>query len=261
MLARRAPLGSSLEIFVTRCTTCSKLRKYYRRPGRLPARGGRLRGKPTGEPPPHFARTGPGASGHGRARGHFSFAAERPPQVEAANPGGGLMLAAFARTGHKGAGERLRRVSRQALAAGRAGVGIHLRYRTPVNAILFTAGVALALALSGSFAWLAIASAVARLVTYGASCGAAVALGRPGLGWGGRARRCLSRPSRRSCPCWAWSLSLRSPQAHRARSWPLAWRRFARARSCSWRAGNRRRPAARRPGLEHPAAPDRRSSL
>jgi len=57
---------------------------------------------------------------------------------------------------------------------------IHPRYRTPVNAILFTAGVALALALSGSFAWLAIVSAVARLVTYGVSCGAAVALGRPG---------------------------------------------------------------------------------
>jgi hypothetical protein len=49
-----------------------------------------------------------------------------------------------------------------------------------VHAILFTAGVALALALSGSFAWMAIASAVSRLVTYGASCGAAVALGRPG---------------------------------------------------------------------------------
>ena len=57
---------------------------------------------------------------------------------------------------------------------------IHTGYRTPVNAILFTAGVALALALSGSFAWLAIASAVARLVTYGVSCAAAVALGRPG---------------------------------------------------------------------------------
>jgi hypothetical protein len=40
--------------------------------------------------------------------------------------------------------------------------------------------VALALALSGSFAWMAIASAVSRLVTYGASCGAAVVLGRPG---------------------------------------------------------------------------------
>jgi len=57
---------------------------------------------------------------------------------------------------------------------------IHARYRTPVNAILFTAGVALVLALTGSFAWLAIASAVARLVTYGVSCAAAVALGRPG---------------------------------------------------------------------------------
>jgi amino acid transporter len=57
---------------------------------------------------------------------------------------------------------------------------VHPRYRTPVPAILFTAGVALALALSGSFAWMAIASALARLVIYGASCGAAVALGRPG---------------------------------------------------------------------------------
>ena len=57
---------------------------------------------------------------------------------------------------------------------------VHPRYRTPVHAILFTAGVALVLALSGSFAWMAIASALARLVIYGASCGAAVALGRPG---------------------------------------------------------------------------------
>ena len=57
---------------------------------------------------------------------------------------------------------------------------VHPRHRTPVNAILFTAGVALVLALSGSFAWMAIASALARLVIYGASCGAAVALGRPG---------------------------------------------------------------------------------
>src|SRR5512139_2751894 len=57
---------------------------------------------------------------------------------------------------------------------------VHPRYRTPVVAILFTAGVALALALSGTFAWLAIASAIARLVVYGASCGAAVALTRPG---------------------------------------------------------------------------------
>jgi amino acid transporter len=57
---------------------------------------------------------------------------------------------------------------------------IHPRYRTPVPAILFTAGVALTLALSGTFAWLAIASSLARLVVYGASCGAAVALRRRG---------------------------------------------------------------------------------
>ena len=43
---------------------------------------------------------------------------------------------------------------------------IHPRYRTPSNAIIFTAMVALGLALSGSFAVLAVASAIARLVTY-----------------------------------------------------------------------------------------------
>jgi basic amino acid/polyamine antiporter, APA family len=43
---------------------------------------------------------------------------------------------------------------------------IHRRYRTPSNAIIFTAIVALGLALSGSFAVLAVASAIARLVTY-----------------------------------------------------------------------------------------------
>jgi amino acid transporter len=66
---------------------------------------------------------------------------------------------------------------------------VHARYRTPVVAILFTAGVALALALSGTFAWLAIASSLARLLVYGASCGAAVALGRPGAA--GRAGEAL----------------------------------------------------------------------
>jgi amino acid transporter len=66
---------------------------------------------------------------------------------------------------------------------------VHARYRTPVAAILFTAGVALALALSGTFAWLAIASSLARLLVYGASCGAAVALGRPGAA--GRAGEAL----------------------------------------------------------------------
>lgn len=43
---------------------------------------------------------------------------------------------------------------------------IHARYRTPANAIVFTSAVALVLALSGSFAKLAVVSALARLVTY-----------------------------------------------------------------------------------------------
>jgi basic amino acid/polyamine antiporter, APA family len=43
---------------------------------------------------------------------------------------------------------------------------IHRRHHTPSNAIIFTAVVALGLALSGSFAVLAVASAIARLVTY-----------------------------------------------------------------------------------------------
>jgi amino acid transporter len=43
---------------------------------------------------------------------------------------------------------------------------IHRHYRTPSNAIIFTAIVALGLALSGSFTMLAVASAVARLIIY-----------------------------------------------------------------------------------------------
>jgi amino acid transporter len=47
---------------------------------------------------------------------------------------------------------------------------VHANYRTPANAILFGAGVALILALSGSFAALAAVSAIARLVMYLAVC-------------------------------------------------------------------------------------------
>lgn len=43
---------------------------------------------------------------------------------------------------------------------------VHPDYRTPSNAVWFTTAVALCLALTGSFALLAAASAVARLVTY-----------------------------------------------------------------------------------------------
>src|SRR5918995_3132758 len=47
---------------------------------------------------------------------------------------------------------------------------VHPEYRTPSNAILFGAGVALTLALTGSFVALAAVSAIARLVMYLAVC-------------------------------------------------------------------------------------------
>ncbi len=53
---------------------------------------------------------------------------------------------------------------------------IHARWRTPANAIVFTSIVALGLALSGSFAKLAAASAVARLITYTGACASTLAL-------------------------------------------------------------------------------------
>ena len=55
---------------------------------------------------------------------------------------------------------------------------VHPRYQTPSNSILFTAGVALALALTGSFVQLAAVSAVARLVMYFAVCTATLVLRR-----------------------------------------------------------------------------------
>ena len=56
---------------------------------------------------------------------------------------------------------------------------IHPVYRTPANAVLFTAVIALTLALSGSFVGLAAASAVARLVTYLGVCLSTMMLRRP----------------------------------------------------------------------------------
>lgn len=53
---------------------------------------------------------------------------------------------------------------------------VHGTYRTPVNAILVTAGVALVLALSGTFQSLAAASAISRLVVYVATCAATLRL-------------------------------------------------------------------------------------
>jgi amino acid transporter len=47
---------------------------------------------------------------------------------------------------------------------------VHPRFRTPSVAIVIHAAVALVLALAGSFAQLALLSAVARLATYLATC-------------------------------------------------------------------------------------------
>ena len=56
---------------------------------------------------------------------------------------------------------------------------IHPTYRTPSNAIIFTSAVALTLALSGSFAQIALVSALARLLMYGGSAAATLRLRSP----------------------------------------------------------------------------------
>ncbi|HMF96875.1 MAG TPA: APC family permease [Vicinamibacterales bacterium] len=53
---------------------------------------------------------------------------------------------------------------------------VHARFRTPVNAIVFTSAVALTLALSGSFATIAVVSALARLLMYAGSAAATLKL-------------------------------------------------------------------------------------
>lgn len=53
---------------------------------------------------------------------------------------------------------------------------VHADYRTPVTAIAVTAAVALALALSGTFAAMAAASAISRLLVYVATCASVLRL-------------------------------------------------------------------------------------
>ena len=53
---------------------------------------------------------------------------------------------------------------------------VHPVYRTPSNAIVFTSAVALTLALSGSFAQIALVSALARLLMYGGAAAATLRL-------------------------------------------------------------------------------------
>lgn len=57
---------------------------------------------------------------------------------------------------------------------------VHPRWRTPVPAILVTSVCALALALTGSFAALALASAVSRLLVYAGTAASVLALRRRG---------------------------------------------------------------------------------
>jgi amino acid transporter len=56
---------------------------------------------------------------------------------------------------------------------------VHAAYRTPVTAIVVTASVALALALSGTFAAMAAASAISRLLVYVATCASVLRLRGP----------------------------------------------------------------------------------
>jgi amino acid transporter len=53
---------------------------------------------------------------------------------------------------------------------------VHPRFRTPSNAILVTAGVALVLAVTGSFVTMAAASAISRLLVYVATCASMIRL-------------------------------------------------------------------------------------
>ena len=53
---------------------------------------------------------------------------------------------------------------------------VHSRFRTPANSVLVTSGVSLALALSGTFAAMAAASAITRLFIYVATCAATLRL-------------------------------------------------------------------------------------
>jgi basic amino acid/polyamine antiporter, APA family len=56
---------------------------------------------------------------------------------------------------------------------------VHPTFRTPVNAIIVTSAVALTLALSGTYAALAVVSAISRLVVYVFTCAATLRLRRP----------------------------------------------------------------------------------
>jgi APA family basic amino acid/polyamine antiporter len=53
---------------------------------------------------------------------------------------------------------------------------VHPRFRTPATAVLFTSGVSLVLAISGTYATMALVSAVSRLVVYLGTCASTLRL-------------------------------------------------------------------------------------
>ena len=77
---------------------------------------------------------------------------------------------------------------------------VHPIYRTPSNAILFTAGVALVLALSGSFVTLAAVSAIARLVMYLAVCMSTLVLRKRDREMAAQIGAHMTDPSREAAP-------------------------------------------------------------
>jgi APA family basic amino acid/polyamine antiporter len=77
---------------------------------------------------------------------------------------------------------------------------VHPVYRTPSNAILFTAAAALVLALSGSFVTLAAVSAIARLVMYIAVCLAVLALRKRDREIAAQVGAHMTDPSRDAAP-------------------------------------------------------------
>jgi APA family basic amino acid/polyamine antiporter len=58
---------------------------------------------------------------------------------------------------------------------------VHARFRTPVNAVVVTSLVSLVLAVSGTFAFMAAASAITRLLVYVATCASVLRLRDPRL--------------------------------------------------------------------------------
>jgi amino acid transporter len=56
---------------------------------------------------------------------------------------------------------------------------VHSAYRTPINAILVTSAVSLALAITGSFVTMAAASAISRLLVYVMTCASTIRLRAP----------------------------------------------------------------------------------